>query len=1030
MTGTQYKYWAFISYSHQDAATAAWLHKALEHYVVPRRLVGSATPIGPAPRRFVPVFRDRDELPSSSHLNTAIHEALQRSRVMIVIASPSAASSHWVNEEIRQFKALGRAQRVLALIVDGEPGAGTRGLDDRECFPPALCREVEADGRISERPVEPVAADLRTGKGTRAEALLKLVAGMLGIGYDELRQRERSKRLWQRLRWLGGSAALAGALAAIWSAEQRLHAEREHEALLGRLFDAGRLEALAGHPARAATYLSAAYSGGLDTPALRLLLREATQPLDAQTAVRAHHADDAPGILAWLPDGQRFVTVWRNAKLWDAATGRELRTLGNGHFTVDFGIAISRDGSRILVSGRDDFSDQPPRVELYDSETGRTLLQQVGHATSGDYGSAFRSFSPDGRHLALIDADGAVAIHRADTGALERRLPAHAATSASFGPDGRRLVIAESDGQISVWDLAQGRRLFGFQSRLGNGVRAFLSDDGRIVASGLKGKIHIHDARSGMLLDALGGHTHDIRQFELSDDGRRLLTNTVDGAKVWDLANGDQLLQVSCKCSVATSYDLDARGEHLLARVDPLRVGLWDFDTGSLRATLEAHSSEVNGMQFSPDGRRLLTGAVDGDAVVWNTERLRGQPAHRLGHEAPVAPDADAETYSGRYSPDGQQIVTVGSDATARLWNAADGRLLHVLRGHEKTVYHAAFSPDGRLLATASDDLTARLWDVETGAERFVLGGHNRFVRRVVFSADGRRLLTVAGTEPRVWDTASGRLVAVLSGHEAPAVEGSFSSDGQRVLTTGVDGVPRLFDAETGQLLRELKGHDGVVAFAQFVDGDARVISAGLDSTLRVWDAGSGAELSRISEPLAGAGGLRYGSMSHDRHQALLSAMSGELVLWDWRLGTTRHFVGHSIASYWSEFSADDRLAVSASNDGSSRIWDVASGTDVAVISLNSRPKRMWSAAFDKSGEHVLTTGYSSPPTAEIWDFPRERRSPAEVALLLRCKSPWTLDGEQLVAHRAEAAACAALPDAEPDTEPGASAAAGARLSP
>lgn len=1012
MAGTQFKYWAFISYSHQDAAWAAWLHKALEDYVVPRRLVGSTTPIGPAPRRFVPVFRDRDELPSSSHLNAAINEALTRSRVMIVIASPNAAASHWVNEEIRQFKALGRAQQVLALIVDGDPGAGARGRADRDCFPPALCHEIEADGRISERPTEPVAADLRAMQGTRQEALLKLIAGMLGIGYDELRQRERSKRLWQRLRWLGGTAVLSAAALAVWSAEQREQAARAHEALVGRLFDAGRLEALAGHPARAATLLSAAYSGGLDTPALRLLLHKAATALDAQTTVRVHHGDDAPGILAWLPDGRRFVTVWRNAKLWDAATGRELLTLGSGNFTVDFGIAISPNGHRLLVSGRDDFSDQPLRVELYDTDSGRTLLQQVGHATSSEYGNAFRSFSPDGAQLALIDPDGAVTLHATDTGAAIRRLPVTAATSASFSSDGQRLVIAEADGRISVWSARLGTRLSGFETRLGGAVRAFIAQDGRIVASSVKGKIHIHDAQSGMLLDALGGHTNEIRQFELSDDGRRLLTNTVDGAKVWDLASGDQLLQISCKCTVATAYDLDARGQRLLARVDPLRVGIWDVDRASLRGTLEAHSSEVNGMQFSPDGRQILTGAVDGDAVVWNADAFPALPAKVLAHDPPLAHDADAETYSGRYSPDGGRLVTVGTDATARIWNAADGTLLHVLRGHEKTVYHAAFSPDGRLLATASDDLTARLWDVETGRERFVLGGHNRFVRRVVFSPDGSRLLSVAGTEPRVWDTASGRLVAVLRGHGEPAVEGVFSGDGRRVLTTGLDGIPRIFETETGRLLRELKGHAGIVAFAQFVAADQRVITAGVDSTLRVWDADSGEEVARMDEPLAGASGLRYGSLSHDGRLALLSAMTGELLLWDWRLGTTRRFVGHSIASYWSEFSTDDRLAVSASNDGSSRVWDIGSGTELAVMGLSSRAKRMWSASFDPAAEHVLTTGYSTPPTAEIWDFPREQRSADEIATLLRCKSPWMLDGEKLVAHRPEADACAALPAA------------------
>ncbi|GAC1627764.1 MAG: hypothetical protein NVS9B10_17040 [Nevskia sp.] len=789
-----------------------------------------------------------------------------------------------------------------------------------------------------------------------------------------------------------------------------------HKALEGYVVPrrlVGREESLLDHPARAATLLSAAYSGGYDTPASRLLLRRTMTAVDAQTGVRSHHDDDAPGIAVWLPDGRRFATLWKNVKLWDAGTGALIATLGTSEYSASPGLSVSADGRYLLATGQRAFSEEARSADLYDLEDRHLILHETGQATATEFGEAFRSFAPDSRSVAMIEDDGAVAIHATADGRLLRRLPVKAATSAGFSGDSRRVVTAGSSGEVAVWDAASGRRLLGFASGQGPDPRAFFAPDGRLFVTDGRGKIKVHEPARGALIEAYGGHTHEIRLAQFSADGRRLLTNAADGAKVWDLASGDQLLHATCDCSIAVRFDLDATGSRLLAKTDPLRVGLWDVDNGRLLTTLEGHSSDVNTMLFSPDGRQLLSAGIDGDAVIWNAAGFRPEPRHKLPHDAPLARDGDSETYSGRYSPDGRNLVTTGSDGTARLWNAADGRLLHVLRGHTKTVYHAAFSPDGKLLATASDDLTARLWDVARGAPLAVLDGHNRFVRRVVFSPDGRRLLTVAGTEPRLWDTADGHLVATLAGHSAPAVEGSFSADGQRVLTTGLDGVPRIFDAGTGTERVKFVGHQGIVPFAVFIDSDRRVMTAGVDGTARIWDADSGRELSLMQEPLAGPGGFRNGTLSHDGQRALLSASTGELLLWNWpRGGSPLRLSGHTVASYWAEFSADDRLAVSASNDGTSRLWSTDTGVQLQVMRLNTRTSRVWSAGFDPATEHVVTAGYSTPPTAEIWEIPRETRSAAEIAAILRCKSPWQLDGEQLVAHRPEPAACAAPAEA------------------
>jgi hypothetical protein len=198
-----YKYWAFISYSHSDEEWAQWLHKSLETYRVPKKLVGRPMPLGSVPRRVFPVFRDRDELPGASDLGGNIKHALGQSRYIIVICSPKAAISKWVNEEIKGFKSLGREDRVLCLLVDGEPNAKPDS-GQLECFPPAVRFRVGSDGVLTSEPTEPIAADARKGKDGKANARLKLLSGILNVGYDELKQREKQRQFYHKLRIAAG----------------------------------------------------------------------------------------------------------------------------------------------------------------------------------------------------------------------------------------------------------------------------------------------------------------------------------------------------------------------------------------------------------------------------------------------------------------------------------------------------------------------------------------------------------------------------------------------------------------------------------------------------------------------------------------------------------------------------------------------------------------------------------------------------------------------------------------------------------
>ena len=230
---TTRRYVAFISYSHVDRDVARWLHRSIEGYRLPARLQQAADTLGGHDGRLAPVFLDREDLPSSTDLAESVRAALDESDALIVVCSPDAARSRWVNEEVRLFKARGRESRIMCLIVRGEPRAADKGHPPKhECLPPALRFVVDEAGAVTDRPApEPLAADLRPGADTRRDAKLKIIAGLLGTGLDELRQRDHMRRQRQLVAIVAASTigCVAFAALAFSALLQRNEAERQRK---------------------------------------------------------------------------------------------------------------------------------------------------------------------------------------------------------------------------------------------------------------------------------------------------------------------------------------------------------------------------------------------------------------------------------------------------------------------------------------------------------------------------------------------------------------------------------------------------------------------------------------------------------------------------------------------------------------------------------------------------------------------------------------------------------------------------------
>jgi tetratricopeptide (TPR) repeat protein len=205
------RYRAFISYSHKDSAWGTRIHRALETYRIPAKLVGTITARGAVPQRLAPIFRDREELSAGEDLSQQVRDALAVSDALIVLCSPHARASIWVAKEIETFRALYPDRPILAALIDGEP---------QDAFPAALTVDPKR---------EPIAADFRKDKDGKRLARLKLIAGLTGVGLDALVQRDAQRQFRRVMAVTLGAAIAVLAMAALLVMALRAQAEAQRQ---------------------------------------------------------------------------------------------------------------------------------------------------------------------------------------------------------------------------------------------------------------------------------------------------------------------------------------------------------------------------------------------------------------------------------------------------------------------------------------------------------------------------------------------------------------------------------------------------------------------------------------------------------------------------------------------------------------------------------------------------------------------------------------------------------------------------------
>ncbi len=338
---------------------------------------------------------------------------------------------------------------------------------------------------------------------------------------------------------------------------------------------------------------------------------------------------------------------------------------------------------------------------------------------------------------------------------------------------------------------------------------------------------------------------------------------------------------------------------------------------------LQRHGGEIHGLDFSPDGKRILTGCYDGTARIWDA----------AGGELLLSIKTPSAVHSAQFSPDGSRLLTSSEDNFARIWDSRSGQLLITLTGHEKIVTNAKYSPDGQRIATGSFDRTVRLWDAATGKQLMVIQGEDSFTSMTI-SPDGRWIATVFWKKGvQVWEMATGKESPAL---EEPArsltrpteIMGTvqFSPDSEFLLTICSDKSARRWEVRTGKLRTSFTGHEKLLKGAQFSPDGRRVATASSDNTVRIWDAGSGKVVTTLQDF---QGETRSLCFSPDGKRIMAACSDHQVRLWDADSGrVAATLVGHPIGASSARFSPDGRQILTVSWDGSARIWEA----DIRVI--------------------------------------------------------------------------------------------------